>query len=145
MDSDVGSDDVMRDGLDSLPALTRMTRRGWPRLRVTRGGDGVLPVLGDGVETTSRPILVGRNLWVFPLADHQAHLLKPPERAIQRSVGGEQSGVGGLLQLFGDEVTVESIRPACAQHQGSRADGELQRHEASGFSAHRHLYTDICR
>src|SRR2546426_5921320 len=104
---------------------------------------------GQRVEAPAGTILARRNLGILPAAAEDAHFLEPSERAIQRAVGGQQSGVGGVAERLRDFVTVKFVAAAAAQGGRGVADGKLEGNEGPGFSAHggdnRQIYAFVKR
>jgi hypothetical protein len=90
----------------------------------------------QGVQAASGPVLACRHVRIFPPALEQSHLLEPAEGAVERAVGGEQPGVGGIAERFRHFVAVELVFAPLAKRRSGRADGDFERNETSRFPAH---------
>src|SRR5262249_11216681 len=66
----------------------------------------------------------------------QTHRFEASERAIERSVRGQQAVVTLLGEMLRDLIAVEFTRAFAVEARRADADGRFERHELTGFSPH---------
>jgi hypothetical protein len=96
-------------------------------------------LFGECVEPASGTFLVGGNLGVLPVALEQSHLLKTTERAIEGTVGGQETPVGNVNEMLRDRVAVEFVNASASELHGGREQRTLERHQRARLPSHRRI------
>src|SRR4029079_235136 len=90
----------------------------------------------DHVEPSSRAILVGGDLRIFPPAFKHSHRLESSERSIERAVGCKRSPFGFPGEIAGDLITVKFRDVRAMKLQGREENGLFDREERTRLPAH---------
>src|SRR5207247_922371 len=72
---------------------------------------------GQGIQPSPGSVLTSRRRRVFPAALEESHFFEAAERAVQRSVCGEQSSIRCATKHFGQFVAMKRLLAALAEPQ----------------------------
>jgi hypothetical protein len=83
--------------------------------RLTRGS--------ERIQTATRPVLAGRNLWILPAASKEAHRLEASEGSIERAVRRQQTSTRDIAKALGHFVPVKLLAAVLMKISRSGANG----------------------
>jgi hypothetical protein len=88
------------------------------------------------VQAAPRAILARGNLWIFPMALEQSHLLEPAQRAIERSVCRQLTLVADVFQPLGDLEAVKFPGSSTVKVRRAGTNRELEWEKRARLSSH---------